>query len=105
MQIFIRKIFSIMLLCLGLCACSSNESSPEISGEDLTHAENDEQVYALNNKANLFGEYLFINSMRTNLIFNDKDETGNYHSWQFPDDLLPGVMRTYSHFKYKECIS
>ena len=120
MQIYIRKSFSIMLLCLCLCACSSNgikdnESSPEIfSGEDVIQEKTEwkdvknEQVYSLNNKATLFGEYLCINSMYTNLIFYNKDEAGSYYSWKYPEDILPGVMRTYRHFKYKDqliCIS
>lgn len=131
MQITIPKSFSILLLCLGLCACSGkgikdnvqenlqagNESSQEIFfGEGVTQEKvetewnnvDNEQVYSLNNKATLFGDYLIINSMRTNLIFYDKDDAGNFHSWQFPEDFLPGVMRTYCHFKYKDqliCIS
>lgn len=124
-KIYIRKSISIILLSLGLCACSSNkisgnmqeeqkvstEASPQIFlGENITQENNktewnnsgDGQVHFLNNKATLFGEYLCINSMYTNFIFSEKDENGNYYSRQFPDDLLSGVMRTYRHFKYND---
>ena len=60
------------------------------------------QAYSLNNKATLFGEYLCINSMHTNLIFYDKDNTGNYGSWKYPKEILPEVTGTYRHFKYKD---
>lgn len=124
MQTLIRKNFLIMLLCLGLCACSSseikdnaqthpqvsNESSPvvQIRIEPEWNDPKNEQAYSLNNKATLFEEYLCINSMYTNLIFYNKDNAGNYNSWKSPEELLPGVMRTRRHFKYKDqlvCIS
>lgn len=131
MQILIRKIFFVILLCMGLCACSSNgikdnaqiypqvsneSSSRIVSVEDGTQAKtqtewNDpknEQAYSLNNKATLFGEYLCINSVHTDLIFYDKDNNGNYGSWKYPGELLHGVTGTYRYFKYKDqliCVS
>ena len=120
MQILIRKFFWTILLCLGLCACSGNEikdnaqtypkvsnepSSKIFSVEDVIQTEietKNGQAYFLNNKATLFGEYLCINSMHTNLIFYDKDNTGNYGSWKYPKEILPEVTGTYRHFKYKD---
>ena len=130
-QILIRKSFLIILLCIGLCACNGNEikdnaqTNPQVSNEissKIVSAEyviqgkteterNDlenEQIYSLNNKVTLFGEYLFVNSMHANLIFYNKDKTDNYYSWKYPEELLPEIKRTYRHFKYNDqliCVS
>ena len=118
--------FFVILLCLGLCACSGNkikenaQTDPQVSNgpsskifsvEDVSGAKaetKNEQAYPLNNKATLFGGYLCIDPMHASLIFYDKDHTGNYGSWKYPEEILPGVMRRYRHFKYKDrliCVS
>ncbi|MDL2301949.1 hypothetical protein LJC58_06305 [Lachnospiraceae bacterium OttesenSCG-928-D06] len=101
MQSYDRKIFLIIILALSLCACSHNKNM-QLESKGVEH------VYNLNNKVTLFDNNLYVNAMYTSLIFSDRDENGSYYSWQFPEDLLPGVMRTYRHFKYNNhlvCIS
>lgn len=82
--------------------------SEEDAAQTYSQVSNEPSSKIVSNKATLFGEYLCINSMHTNLIFYEKDNTGNYGSWKFPEEILSGVTRTYRHFKYKDqliCVS
>ena len=131
MQMVIREIFFAILLCLGLCTCSGNEMKDttqiysQVSYEPFLKMDfaegviqgaiesewnslKKEQAYSLNNKATFWGKYLLINSMHASLIFYNRDNMGNYDSWMYPKELLPEVLGTYRHFKYKEqlvCVS
>lgn len=131
MQMVIREIFFAILLCLGLCTCSGNEMKDttqiysQVSYEPFLKMDfaegviqgaiesewnslKKEQAYSLNNKATFWGKYLLINSMHASLIFYNRDNMGNYDSWVYPEELLPEVLGTYRHFKYKEqlvCVS
>lgn len=131
MQMVIREIFFAILLCLGLCTCSGNEMKDttqiysQVSYEPFLKMDfaegviqgaiesewnslKKEQTYSLNNKATFWGKYLLINSMHASLIFYNRDNMGNYDSWVYPEELLPEVLGTYRHFKYKEqlvCVS
>ena|GEM_PF-4003035 len=125
MRINSRKVFSIILLSLSLCACGNNgmknnmqesrhisdESSPEMfSGEDIPQEKiqsewdniENKHMHYLNNRATSFGDYLYVHSINAYLIFSDKDEQGNYYSWQVPEDLLSETMSVHYLFQYEE---
>jgi len=125
MRINSRKVFSIILLSLSLCACGnngtknnmqesrhiSNESSQEIlSGDDITQKKiqleldnvENKHMHYLNNRATSFGDYLYVHSINAYHIFSDKDEQGNYYSWQVPEDLLSETMNVHYLFKYED---
>ncbi|WP_349944216.1 hypothetical protein ABFV83_12355 [Lacrimispora sp. BS-2] len=131
MRIATIKACSIMLISLSLCACNGHridktiqenqnmitDSSPEIfSGEELPKEEKqlrfdgsaDSSFQHLNNKAILFGDYLYIKSMYADYIFSGKDEHGNYHLWESPKDLFTGITKVHYVIKHNNqliCIS
>lgn len=122
MQVNIRKILGLIICSFILCACGSKNinngqksqhsnvkpvtetifvenSTRENIQSELNNA-NHKDVHYLSNKAIFFEDFLFVNSVNTDIIFSDKDENGNYHSWQHLKDLIPGSYLTTRQFKY-----
>ncbi len=58
------------------------------------------QVFHLNNRATSFEDYLYISSMYADYVFSDRDEQGDYHLWQGPEEMFSGITRVYYFFKY-----
>lgn len=130
-RVFIMKktinFIAIMLFSLSLCACDSSGNKEKyqeeqykdiasysqiLLGEDVLQEKvlldpdniEDNEVFYLNNKTTSFGNYLYINSMNIDYVFSDRDEQGNYFSWQMPRDLLllPETTRVYYLLKYND---